>query len=142
MEENGNVQVLEDSIKAAPTSSVLCAKMEADQQLNEFYSQECLLEGKRKNHLLKRKWLDLALKTILDSVDMTIHTTAEEYLQKGRATLFVFGTGADFKSSSGRPLIHSLVEKEMIKKVLGSTNQQLRALGHQVVGMDEYRTSQ
>jgi len=78
LEENGNVQVLEDSINAASSQDPLKARMDADLELNSFYSQECLLEGKRRNRLLKRKWLDLALKSILDPVDMTIHTHSKE----------------------------------------------------------------
>lgn len=74
--------------------------------------------------------------SVLLAAGATAHKKAAEYLGENKAFIFVFETGSSFGGAKRgqRASMHLVVQRHLIKK--------LRSLGHLVVGIDSYRTSQ
>jgi len=135
LKENDHEKNPDTSIRSMEAKMVdgdLYANLEYNAtELFEFYTSA---KVKLAHGLLKRgkqRWKDAVCQRVFEMAGCRADKKAADYLAEDKAFVFVFETGAKFASSTA---LHNEIQQHLIKK--------LRALGHLVVGMNCYRTSQ
>jgi hypothetical protein len=83
----------------------------------EVVSEE-LLKRKQQGKIKRATNSNIFLDQLLKSAGANSHTKAEEWLEKGKAFVFVFEIGAEFNSTGkkGRPAMHVELQNVVFKK--------------------------
>jgi hypothetical protein len=86
----------------------------------DYYGSEELLKRKQLDKIKKTTSFNIFLDQLLKPAGANSHTKAGEWLEKGKAFVFVFEIGAEFNSTGkkGRPAMHVELQNFVVKKVL------------------------
>ena len=89
------------------------------QPITSIPENQRILRTKRGNYP-KIHLTPICLTTAHSSAGANSHTKAEEWLENGKAFVFVFEIGAEFNSTGkkGRPAMHVELQNFVVKKVL------------------------